>query len=148
MALPPLEASSTSLVLSALMAFFDALHFVEGWFSDGLLASVFFCNVLHSVGVPGGVIAPSGLVWVLRLAFFSQAAFCTVLHSVGVPGGVIAPSCLVGVLRSAFYSLVVWAVPWVLSVSMALCGALHSVGVPGGVIAPSGLGWMFGSASR
>ena len=33
-----------------------------GWFPDGFLPSVVFCNVLHFVRVPGGVIAPSGLV--------------------------------------------------------------------------------------
>ena len=80
-----------SWVLSASTAFFVALHSVEGWFSDGLLASVVLCNVLHCLVVPGGVIAPSGLIGVLRLAFSSLAVFCNVLHSVGVPGGVIAP---------------------------------------------------------
>ena len=80
---------------------------------------------------PGDVIAPSGSVWVLRLAFSSLAAspmswvllaltaFSNALHSVGVPGGVVSPSGFGRVLWSVCSSLVVWAMPWVLLVSMA-----------------------------
>ena len=78
-----------------------------------------FCVALHSVGFPGGVITPSGLVWVLRLAFsflvappmswvFSAStAFSNALHFVAVPGGVIAPLVFGWVLWSAPSSLVV-----------------------------------------
>ena len=78
-----------------------------------LSASTAFFNDLHSVGIPGGVIAPSGFGWVLWSAPSSlvvwampwvlsvSMALCIALHSVGVPGGVISPSGLGWVLESA-----------------------------------------------